>query len=165
MSADVVVTWVVNIGSGVSWSSCFFVHARDSGVTGGGEGKISPGDAVGGGGFDSWRGGEWPDWSSVLCFPFRVTTGAMIGARLDSVVELWSSSCVGVLSISLSMLRMLSKASHDKPSCSQSGEILGAFGSTPVARRHDTTARIISPGVESTRRVVMAPRLSVGRKT
>ena len=54
---------------------------------------------------------------------------------------------------------MLSKASHDKPSCSQSGGgIVGAFGSTPVARRQVTTARIIPPGVESMRRVAMALR-------
>ena len=89
----------------------------------------------------------------------------MIGARLDSVVGFWSSSCIGVSFIPLSMLRMLSKASHNKPSCSQSGGIVEAFGSTPVARRQVTTARIIPPGMESARRVVMALRLSVGGKT
>ena len=83
-------------------------------------------------------------------FPFRVTTDAKVGARLD-------------LSAVLSILRM-SKAAHDSPSCSQSGGIVGAFGSIPVARRQVTTARIISPGVESTRRVAMVLRLSVGGK-
>ena len=41
---------------------------------------------------------------------------------------------------------------------------MGAFGSVPVARRQVTTARIIPPGVELTRRVVIALRLSVGGK-
>ena len=54
--------------------------------------------------------------------------------------------------------------SLDKSSCFQSGEIVGAFGSIPVARRQVTTARIIPPGVESTRRGAMALRLSVGGK-
>ena len=62
----------------------------------------------------------------------------MIGARPDSAVGFWSSSCIGVSFIPLSMLRMLLKASHDKPSCSQSGGIVGAFSSTPVARRQET---------------------------
>ena len=44
------VTWVGNKGSSVSWSFCFLVRVRDSGVTGGGGGGISPGGAVGGGG-------------------------------------------------------------------------------------------------------------------
>ena len=56
----------------------------------------------------------------MFFFSFRVTTGAMIGARLYSVVGFRRSSCIGVSSIPLSMLRVLSKASHDKPSCSQS---------------------------------------------
>ena len=62
----------------------------------------------------------------------------------------------------LTTLQMLSKASHDRPSCSKSGGIVGAFGSTPVARRLVTTAHIIPPGAESTRMVAMALRLSVG---
>ena len=41
---------------------------------------------------------------------------------------------------------------------------MGAFGSRPVTRRQVATARIIPPGVESTRRVAMAVRLSVGGK-
>ena len=81
-------------------------------------------------------------------FPFRVTTGAMVGARLD-------------LSVVSSVLRM-SKAAHDSPFCAQSGGIVGAFGSIPRGRRQITTARIIPPGVESTRKVKMALRLSVG---
>ena len=88
----------------------------------------------------------------------------MIGTMLDSVVGFWSFSCVGVSSISPSVLRMLPKALHDNPSCSQSGGTVEAFGSTPVARRQITTARILPPGVESTRRVAMALRLSVGGK-
>ena len=56
------------------------------------------------------------------------------------------------------------KAAHDSPSCFQSGGIVGVFGSDPVARRQVVTARIIPPGVESTRRVAMALRLSVGGK-
>ena len=56
------------------------------------------------------------------------------------------------------------KTAHDSPTCSQSGEIVGGFGSDPVARRQVITARIIPPGVESTRRVAMALRLSVGGK-
>ena len=43
--------------------------------------------------------------------------------------------------------------------------IVGAFGSIPVARRQVTTSYIILPGVESTRRLAMALRLSVGGKT
>ena len=58
----------------------------------------------------------------------------------------------------------MSKAAHDSPSSSQSGGIVGAFGSIPVARIQVTTARIMSPGVELTRTVAMAFRLSVGRK-
>ena len=65
----------------------------------------------------------------------------MIGVRLDS-------------SVVSSVLRM-SKAAHDSPSCFQSGGIVGAFGSSPVVRRQVT-------GVESTRKVAMALRLSVG---
>ena len=38
---------------------------------------------------------------------------------------------------------MLSKSSRDNPSCFQSGGVVGAFGSTPVAWRQVTTARII----------------------
>ena len=53
------------------------------------------------------------------------------------------------------MLQMLSKTSHDKPSCFQSGRIVGAFDSTPVARRQVTTIHIIHPGVESTKGVAM----------
>ena len=56
------------------------------------------------------------------------------------------------------------KAAHDSHSCSQSVEIVGVFGSDPVARRQVITARIIPPGVESTRSVAMALRLSVGGK-
>ena len=90
----------------------------------------------------------------------------MIGARLDSVVVFGSSSCIGISYIPLSVLRMLSKASHDNPSCSQSVGVVGAFGSTPVARRQVAKARIIPPGVESTRRrVAMALRLSLGGRT
>ena len=89
----------------------------------------------------------------------------MIGSRIDSAVGFWSSSCIGVSSIPLSTLGVLSKASHDKPSCSQSGGIVGAFGSTPVTRRQVTTTCIILPGVESTRRVAMTLRLNVGGKT
>ena len=74
----------------------------------------------------------------------------MVGVRLDT-------------SVVPSVLRM-SKAAHDTPSYFQSGGIVGAFGSIPVAKRQITTARIIPPGVESTRRVVMALRLSVGGK-
>ena len=55
--------------------------------------------------------------------------------------------------------------SYDKPSRSPSSGIVGTFGSTHVARRHFTTARIIYPEVESTRRVAMALQLSVGGKT
>ena len=89
----------------------------------------------------------------------------MIGSRLGSVIGFWSSACIGVPSNPLSMLRMLSKASHYKPSCSQLGGIVGAFGSTPVARRQLTTAHIIPPEVESIRREAMALRLSVSGKT
>ena len=53
VSADVAVTWVVNIGSGVPWSFCFFVRVHENGVTGGGGGGMSPGSATGGGGLDS----------------------------------------------------------------------------------------------------------------
>ena len=80
----------------------------------------------------------------------------MIWSRLDSIVGFWGSSYIGVSSIPLSMLRMLSKASHDKPSCSKSRGIVGAFGSIPVAKRQVTIARIIPPEVESTRMVAMA---------
>ena len=89
----------------------------------------------------------------------------MIEVRLDAaVVGFWSSSCIGVSSIPPSLLRMLSKASHDNPSCSQSGGIVGAFGSILGAKRQVTTARTIPPGSESTRRVVMALRLNIGGK-
>ena len=54
-------------------------------------------------------------------FPFRVTTCAMVEARLNSFVV-------------PSVLRML-KAVHDSPSWFPSGEIVGALGSSPVARR------------------------------
>ena len=64
----------------------------------------------------------------------------------------------------VSSVWLMPKAAHDSPSCSQSGGIVGAFGSVPVARRQVTTARIIPPGVESTRRVAMALRLSLGEK-
>ena len=50
MSADVAVTWVGNMEFGVSWSFCFLVRVRDSGVTVCGGGGISPGGAVGGSG-------------------------------------------------------------------------------------------------------------------
>ena len=75
----------------------------------------------------------------------------MVGARLDS-------------SVVPSVLRM-SKAAHDSPFCFPSGGIVGALGSGPVARRQVTTARIILPGVELTRRVAMALRLSRGEKS
>ena len=84
----------------------------------------------------------------------------MIGARLDSVVGFWSFSCIEVLSAIPSVLRT-SKVSHEFL-LSQSGGIVAAFGSTPVARRQVTTARIIPRGVESTKRVAIALRLSVG---
>ena len=64
----------------------------------------------------------------------------------------------------VSSVWLMSKAAHDSPSCSQSGGIVGAFGSVRVARRQVTTACTIPPGVESTRRVAMALRLSVGGK-
>ena len=67
-------------------------------------------------------------------------------------------------SSAVSSVWLMPKAAHDSPSCSQSGGIVGAFGSVPVARRQVTTARIIPPGVESTRRVAMALRLSLGEK-
>ena len=59
MSADVAITWVGNIGSGVSRSFCFLVRVRDDGTTGGGEGGggISPGGAIGGGDLDYWSRG------------------------------------------------------------------------------------------------------------
>ena len=79
-----------------------------------------------------------------------MTTSAMVGARLDS-------------SAVPSVLRM-SKVAHDSPSSSQSGGTVGASGTIPVAKIQVTTARIIPPGVESTRRVPMALRLSVGGK-
>ena len=55
-----------NIESGGFWSFCLLLHVRDSGVTDGGGGGISPGDAVGGDGsrvevLDSRSGVEWPD--------------------------------------------------------------------------------------------------------
>ena len=65
----------------------------------------------------------------------------MVGARFDS-------------SVVPSVLRMLKVA--DSPSSSQSGGIVGAFGSIPVAKRQVTTTRTIPPGVESTRRVALA---------
>ena len=74
----------------------------------------------------------------------------MVGARLDS-------------SVVPSILRV-SESAHDRPSCSQSGGTVGAFGSIPVAGRQVTTARSIPSGVESTRSVAMALRLSVGEK-
>ena len=84
-------------------------------------------------------------------FPcFRIITGAIVRAKSDS-------------SVVPPVLR-ISKAAYDKPSYSQSGGSVGAFGSIPVARRQVTTARIIPPGVESTRRVATALRLSVGWK-
>ena len=79
-----------------------------------------------------------------------MTTGAIVVARLGSSV---------VSSVWLTL-----KAAHDSPTCFQSGEIVGVFGSDPVGRRQVITARIIPPGVESTRRVAMAFRLSVGGK-
>ena len=42
----------------------------------------------------------------------------------------------------------MSKASHDSSSCSQSGGIVGAFGSIPVARKQVTAARTIPPRVD-----------------
>ena len=96
-------------------------------------------------------------------FPFSSYHRRLTGVRPDPFVGFWSSSCIGVSSVVPSILRM-SKASHDSPSCFQSGGIEGALGSTPVARRQVTTARIILPAVESTRRVAMALRLIVGGK-
>ena len=49
-----VLTWMGNIGSGVSWFFGFLVRVRDSGVTGDGGSGVSPGGAVGGDGLDSW---------------------------------------------------------------------------------------------------------------
>ena len=46
------------MGSGVPWSFCFLVRVRGGDATGGGEGGISPGGAVGGDCFDSWGVGE-----------------------------------------------------------------------------------------------------------
>ena len=69
----------------------------------------------------------------------------MASLKHSLYVGLESSSCIGVSPFSLSMLRMLSKASHNKPSSSQSGGVVGAC-STPVGRRQLTTARIIPPG-------------------
>ena len=135
-----------NIGSGVPWPFCFLIRVRGGGATGVG-GGIGPGGALGVGCLESWGVGGW---CSSFCFPFRVTTGVMVGARLDS-------------SIVPSVLRM-SKAAYGSSSSSQSGGIVRAFGSVPVARRQVITARIISPGVESTRRVAVALRLSVGGK-
>ena len=63
----------------------------------------------------------------------------------------------------VSSVWLMSKAAYDSPSCSQSGGVVGAFGSVPVARGQVATARIIPPGVES-RRVKMALRLSAGGK-
>ena len=57
-----------------------------------------------------------------------------------------------------------SNAAHDSPSCSQSGRAVGVFGSDSVAMRQVIAACIIPPGMESTRRVAMALRLSVGGK-
>ena len=70
----------------------------------------------------------------------------------------------GLGSSVISSIWLTLKAARDSPFCSQSGEIVGVFGSDPVARRQVITARIILPGVESTRRVAMALRLSVGGK-
>ena len=64
----------------------------------------------------------------------------------------------------VSSVWLMPKAARDSPSCSQSDGILGAFGSVPVARRQVTTTRIIPPVAESTRRVAMALRLSLGEK-
>ena len=64
MFADVVVTWLGNIGSGVFWSFCFLLcRVCDSGVTGGDEGGISPGGAVSScvGVLDFRSFGELPD--------------------------------------------------------------------------------------------------------
>ena len=95
----------------------------------------------------------------------RYNPGASIWSRLDFVVVgFWCCSCIGVPSVHLSLLGMLSKASHGKNSCSKSGGIVGAFGSTPAARRLVTTARSIPPRMESTRIVAMTHRLSVGGK-
>ena len=74
----------------------------------------------------------------------------MVGMRLDP------SAVPSVL--------CMSKAAHGSPSCSQSGGIGGVFRSVPVARRQVATARIIPAGVESTKSVAMALRLSVGGK-
>ena len=61
MSADVAVTWVGNIGSGLSWAFCFLVRVRGGGTISVGGGGISPGSAVGGGGLDSWSVEGWSD--------------------------------------------------------------------------------------------------------
>ena len=58
----------------------------------------------------------------------------------------------------------MSEAVQDSPSCFPSGGVVGALGSNLVARRQVTTDRIIPPGVELTRRMAMALRLSAGGK-
>ena len=88
----------------------------------------------------------------------RYNPGASIWSRLDFVVVgFWCSSYIGVSSVHLSLLRMLSKASHGNNFCSKSGGIVGAFGSTPVARRLVITARSIPPRMKPTRIVNDAP--------
>ena len=73
------------------------------------------------------------------------------------VAAVWGPSAVS--SVWLTM-----KAAQDSPSCSVSNGVVEVFGNAPVARRQVITARIIPPGVESTRRLAMALRLSVGGK-
>ena len=59
MSADVAITGVGNIGSGVSWPFCFLVQVCEGGATGVvGGGGISPSGVVGRGGLDV---GGWSD--------------------------------------------------------------------------------------------------------
>ena len=58
MSADVAVTWVGDIGSGLSRSLCFLVRVRGGNATGGDGGGIYPDGAVSGGGLDSWGVGD-----------------------------------------------------------------------------------------------------------
>ena len=86
----------------------------------------------------------------------------MIWSKLNSVVGFWFSPCIGVPSAHTFILQTLSKATRDMTSCLMSGGTVKVFGSVPVPRRLATTARIIPPGVESTRMGSMSLRLGVG---
>ena len=61
VSADVAVSWVGKVGSGVPWSFCFLVRVRGDGATDVREGGIPPDGDVGGDCLDSWGVGEWSD--------------------------------------------------------------------------------------------------------